>query len=309
MLESPLVSGLIQALWERAKSRDLVQAWNTKVQEELKAPAFQRDGAFIEGTMLPLMRLMSRYFDGEVRGLDKLPRDGGALLVGNHSGGAITPDTTVLISAFYDAFGTDRKLVLLALDAIFGIPAFNTMCRRLGLVPASGDNAARALGEGSPVLVYPGGADEAFRPWRERNRVDLRGRKGFVRLALSAGVPVVPVVAHGGHETTFVVSRGEELAVTMGMRRMRLDIFPILLQFPWGVSTPATPGLPLPAKITIEVCDPLDWSRFGPEGARDQRVIDHCYDEVSTVMQRTLDRLASERPRPLVDGLRRLLPR
>ncbi len=302
------MSGLIDALRERVQSRDLVHAWNAKVQEELRAPAFQRDGEFIERTMLPLMRLMSRYFDGEVRGLDNIPREGGALLVGNHSGGTITPDTTVLISAFYDAFGADRRLTLLALDALFGIPRFNTLCRKLGLVPASGDNAARALEEGSPVLVYPGGADEAFRPWRERNRVDLRGRKGFVRLALSTGVPVVPIVAHGGHDTTFVVSRGEGLAVTVGMRRMRLGIFPILLQFPWGLSTPATPGLPLPAKITIQVCEPLDWSRFGPEGARDQATIDHCYHELTSVMQAALDQLARERPRPLLDGLRRWLP-
>lgn len=300
--------GLIDELWERIKSRDMVSAWNAKMQEELKQPAFQRDGAFIEGTMLPLMRLMSRYFDGEVRGLDRIPATGGVLLVGNHSGGTITPDTTVLISSFYDRFGADRRLVLLALDALFAIPRFNTMIRKLGLVPASGDNAARALRDGSPVLVYPGGADEAFRPWRERNRVDLRGRKGFVRLALSTGVPVVPVVAHGGHDTTFVLTRGEDLAVTMGMQRMRLGIFPIVLQFPWGVSTAATPGLPLPAKITIEVCEPLDWSRFGPEGARDQETIDRCYDEISTVMQRTLDGLAAERPRPLVDGLRRFMP-
>ena len=299
---------LTAQLWERLKSRDLVTAWNEKMQIELKQPAFQRDGAFIDRTMLPLMRIMSRYFGGEVRGLDRIPRSGGSLLVGNHSGGTITPDTTVLIAAFYDELGVERPLVLLGLDALFAIPRFNTMIRKLGLVPASGDTAARALAEGSNVLVYPGGADEAFRPWTDRNRVDLRGRKGFVRLALSTGVPVVPIVAHGGHDTTFVLSRGEDLAVTMGMDRMRLGIFPIVLQFPWGVSTAATPGIPLPAKITIQVCEPLDWSKYGPEAARDQVVIDRCYDEISTVMQDTLDRLVEERPRPLVDGLRRLLP-
>lgn len=299
---------LTTQLWERLKSRDVVSAWNAKMQEELKQPAFQRDGAFIDRTMLPLMRLMSRYFGGEVRGLDRVPRDTGALLVGNHSGGTITPDTTVLISAFYDELGVERPLVLLGLDALFAIPRFNTMIRKLGLVPASGDNAARALGERASVLVYPGGADEAFRPWTDRNKIDLRGRKGFIRLALSTGVPVVPIVAHGGHDTTFVLSRGEDLAVTMGMERMRLGIFPIVLQFPWGVSTAATPGIPLPAKITIQVCEPLDWSKYGPEASRDQQVIDRCYEEITAVMQATLDKLAEERPRPLVDGLRRFLP-
>ncbi len=286
-------------------ARDLVDLWSHRIQAELRAPAFQRDPELLR-RILPLMDLLSRYFDGEVRGLERVPAR--ALLVGNHSGGTLTPDTTVLIAAWYRARGLDSPLVLLALDALFGIPGFCTFIRKLGLVPASEGNAERALDRGDTLLVYPGGAFEAFRPWRERNRIDFHGRKGFIRLALRRQLPVVPVVAHGGHDTVVVLSRGERLARMLGMERMRVSVYPLLLHLPWGVSSAALPGLPLPAKITTEVCEPLDWSGFGPDAADDPRLVDRCYDEITTRMQDTLDRLAAERPHPLLSRLKSLLP-
>ncbi len=85
-----------------------------------------------------------------------------------------------------------------------------------------------------------------------------------------------------------------------------MDGAPILFQIPWGISTPATPGLPLPAKITVQVCEPLDWSRFGPEAADDPEVLEQCYQETISIMQTMLDTLAIENPQPL---LTRFLPR
>ena len=131
-------------------------------------------------------------------------------------------------------------------------------------------------------------------------------RKGFIRLALKAGVPVVPVVGHGGHETTFVLTRGERLAKLLSAQRVRMDGAPIMFQVPWGVSLPALPGVPLPARITVQVCEPLDWTRFGPEAVDDPEVLDRCYEEITSVMQATLDALALENPRPLLSRLRSL---
>ena len=68
------------------------------------------------------------------------------------------------------------------------------------------------------------------------------------------------------------------------------------LSAPWGVSSPALPGVPLPAKITVQVCEPLDWSRFGPEGADDPDVLEHCYEEITSIMQATLDRARHRKP-------------
>ncbi len=277
----------------KLRSKDVVGHWAAALESELQQPEDQRDPQFID-RLVPLMELFGRYFSAEVRHFERVPRHGSVLLIGNHSGGMLTPDTSVLIAAWYRARGTSDPLALLAADAVFGIPVFKELCRKLGLVPASHGNAERALQRGASLLLYPGGAHEVYRPWAERNRVEFGGHKGFIKLALKTGVPVVPVVGHGGHDSLFVLSRGEKLAKVFGMSRIHLNIFPILAQFPWGISSPVLPGLPLPSKVTMEVCEPLHWSSYGPEAANDPKVVDRCYDEITSLMQATLSRLATE---------------
>lgn len=297
------------ALWSRLGALDplaiWVEIWADATRRALEEPAFRRDPEFLR-LLLRLMDAFNAYFDAEVRGLENLPAAGPLLLVGNHSGGVLTPDTTALYAAWYRTQGLDRPLVGLAMDAAFGIPGFGELMRRIGQVPASMEHAGRALDEGAAVLVYPGGDWEVFRPWTRRNRIDFGGRRGFVRLALRKGVPVVPVVGHGGHETTVVLARGDGLARLLGLRRLRMHVLPILWQVPWGVSLPL-PGLPLPAKITLRVLPPLDWSRHGPEAAADPAVVDRCYAEITGVMQTALTALARERPQPLWSRVRDLV--
>lgn len=290
------------------KAREsLADRLGDRVDEKVAEDPFQRDEAFIE-SMLPLLDLWCRYFDAKVAGFETLPQRGPMLLVGNHSGGTLVPDTAATMLAWFRERGVDDPLLGLAFDGLFGLPGFETLMRRLGQMPASHENAEQALREGNSVLVYPGGAKEAFRPWTDRNRIEFSGHRGFVRLALHTGVPVVPVVAHGGHHTTFVISRGDALAKRLGMERLQLRVAPILFQLPWGVSVPLLPGVPLPARIRVEVGPPLDWSAYGPECADDPAIVDRCYFEITTKMQATLDRLARETPYPVAQRLLGLLP-
>ena len=271
--------------------------WAEATETALQEPARQFDPEFMR-KLVPKMEAFSRYFRAEVRGMDRVPPSP-ALLIGNHSGGIITPDTSAVYAAWYGARGFDDPLLGLAFDGIYGVPGWRELMQKIGQMPASMNNAEAALNDGCSVLLYPGGSYEVFRPWKDRNRVVFNGRKGFIRLALQAGVPVVPVVGHGGHETTIVLTRGERFAKLLGLDRVRMDGAPLLFQLPWGISSPALPGVPLPAKITVQVCEPLDWSRFGPEGADDPEVLEQCYQEITSIMQVTLDTLAIENPRPL----------
>jgi 1-acyl-sn-glycerol-3-phosphate acyltransferase len=290
------------------EGRQSLDDWlGERVEEKVAEDPFQRDEAFIE-SMIPLLELWCRYFDAEVRGLETLPERGPMLLVGNHSGGNLVPDTAVTMLAWFRERGLDDPLIGLAMDGVFGIPGFETLMRKLGQIPASHDNAEKALRAGHSVLVYPGGAKEAFRPWTDRNRIEFSGHRGFVRLALRAGVPVVPVVAHGGHHSTFVLTRGDAFAKRLGLERLKLHIAPLLLQVPWGLSLGLIPGVPLPAKIDVEVGPPIDWSVYGPEAADDPEIVDRCYDEITTKMQHTLDRLARSTPYPVAQRLLELLP-
>ena len=282
-----------------ARSLDWIGAWAEATERELGEEAFQRDVALL-GKIVPLMALWSRYFDGEVRGIERIP-SGPVLLVGNHSGGILTPDTSVFFAAWYRAKGLESPLIALAFDGAFGIPQFRELMRKIGEVPANRRNA-------SPVLVYPGGDHECFRPWTDRGRIDFAGRKGFVELALGKQVPVVPVVSHGGHHSTYIVTRGDWLGPLLGSERIRTTTFPLALQIPWGLSPIMLPGVPLPAKITIDVGEPMPWSAYGPDAANDPAIVARCYHEITGCMQATLDRLAAEHPYPVLSRLRRLLP-
>src|SRR5207247_2520781 len=157
-----------------------------------------------------LWLLASLWFRGEVRGLGNIPEEGPVLLVGNHSGGNLTPDTGVFTLAFGAYFGVERAFYQLAHNLVLSLPGLSAL-RKYGTVAASPENARKALESGAALLVYPGGDYEVHRPSWESGKVDFDGRKGFIRLALEKDVPIVPVVAIGGQETALFLSRGERL--------------------------------------------------------------------------------------------------
>src|ERR1700722_18522335 len=234
--------------------------------------------------------LARRWFRFDVRGLESLPPEGGALLVANHSGGMLTPDVLIFAAAFYGRFGYDRPLYTLGHDGLFPGPVSGWMAR-LGVIHASTENAANALRSGGIVLVFPGGIHDAYRPTLAGNVVDFNGRTGYVRSAIDAGVPIVPAVSIGGQESQLFLTRGTWLAKRLGLSRFRSDILPVTLGFPFGFSMIMPPNLPLPTKIVTEVLEPIDIAaRFGD----DPEVAD-VDAHVRSVMQTALDRLARER--------------
>ncbi|HEV7679098.1 MAG TPA: lysophospholipid acyltransferase family protein [Candidatus Dormibacteraeota bacterium] len=261
-----------------------------------------RDPEFIERQVALLEPLVDLYFRGEVRHLERMPATGPVLAVGNHSGGLLTPDTWVFQVKYIRHFGTDRLTYALAHNMVLGMPVIGDMLRRNGTLPAHPDYARAALRKGAAVLVYPGGDEDVFRPWRERNRIRLARRTGFIRLALQERVPLVPVVSVGGHETVFIAGDGRGLARLLGLDRFRLKALPLVIGPPWGVS----PGdllfhLPLPAKITVDVGEPIDFrAQFGDLDARDPEVLWACYEFVERRMQSMLDDLAAERRLPVL---------
>ncbi|HEY2317049.1 MAG TPA: lysophospholipid acyltransferase family protein [Solirubrobacteraceae bacterium] len=262
-----------------------------------RADLDERDADFIR-ERLPLMWLAaSLWYRGEVRGLGNIPDAGPVLMVGNHSGGNMTPDTVVFTLAFNTYFGVERPFYQLAHNLVLSMPGLGSL-RKFGTVAASPANARRALQAGAALLVYPGGDYEVHRPFWDRNRVDFDERKGFIKLALQEDVPIVPVVSIGGHETALFLSRGEGLARLLALDRLfRLKVLPVSLALPWGLNIGDMLGhIPLPAKITIETLPPIDLkAQFGPEPE-----VDEVYDHLIRLMQDTLDALAEERRLPVI---------
>ena len=270
--------------------------------------SLQRDPDFIRA-MLPTIACYTSYFTPEVRGLDRVPADGPVLLIGNHSGLFYVPEAWTCGRAILSRRGIDAPAYLLAYDLLFALPGVGPFLRRLGAVPAGTSQAESALTRGACVLAYPGGDLEACRPWTQRNKVDFAGRKGFVRLALRCGVPVVPVAAHGGHHSVMVLARGDRLARAAGLRTLRINVFPLMAGFPFGVTSVLTPPPPLPAHLTVEFLPALDWTAYGPDAAEDKRIVSACYQDITGRLQAALDRLSAEYPHPLLLGCSRLTAR
>jgi 1-acyl-sn-glycerol-3-phosphate acyltransferase len=257
----------------------------------------ERDPDYIRERLPGIWLLASLYFRGEVRGLGNIPEEGPVLLVGNHSGGNLTPDTSVFTLAFNAYFGVERPFYQLAHNLVLSMPGLSFL-RKFGTVAASPQNAERALKEGAALLVYPGGDYEVHRPIWESTKVDFGGRKGFIRLALEHDVPIVPVVAIGGQETSLFLSRGETLAKLLMLDRLfRLKVLPISLAVPWGLNVGDMLGhLPLPAKIVVEALPCIHLrEEFG-----DKPDLDEVYTEVLARMQAALDALAAERRLPII---------
>ena len=251
---------------------------------------------YIERALPVLGPLFKGYFRGEVRGLERIPAQGPALLVGNHSGGTMIADTFLFTMCFYEHFGPQRRFHQLAHDLAARLPGLGI--RPFGTVKASHENAKRAFERDALVLVYPGGDYETFRPSWHSDQIEFGGRKGFVKLAMESGVPIVPIVSIGGQESGLFVTRGERLAKLARLDKLaRIKVLPVSLGPPFGVNLLDLPlRLPLPSKITIEVLPPIDLKeRFGPEP--DPEAV---YEELTEEMQEVLSGLAEERTAPVL---------
>jgi 1-acyl-sn-glycerol-3-phosphate acyltransferase len=255
-----------------------------------------RDPELVDVT-LSLARAFGRYwFRAETEGVENVPGRGPALLVGNHNGGFLITDTYLTMAAIAERQGLSRVVRPLAHDFVFDDPTLRRYAQRFGAIRAGQGSAMRALERGELVLVYPGGDVDTFRPFEERGRIELAGRTGFVRLALRARVPIVPVVSAGTHEQMVILSRGDRVAKLLHMHRWaRTEVFPIALSLPWGLTSAFLPYLPLPAQTTVAFGEPIAWPDLGPEAADDDALVHRCAREVEASMQALLDRISAGR--------------
>lgn len=244
---------------------------------------------------------LARYHRLEVRGLENIPVDGPALLVGNHNGG-LNPVDGLFLVEYYRRNGYQQPVYILAHDILFRVKKIADMLESVGIIRARKGQARELLESGHKVLVFPGGDIESMRPYRERHKIVLAERQGFIRLAQWAGAPIVPVVSAGAHETMMVLSQGTGIAKLLNLPRFaRVNSLPLLLAAPWGVlwgPTCALPYLPLPAKITVQIAAPIACEKCDEPEASERAP--RIYRQVEQTMQETLDALYGERLFPIL---------
>jgi 1-acyl-sn-glycerol-3-phosphate acyltransferase len=179
------------------------------------------------------------------------------------------------------------------------IPAIGRYFRAMGVLPAAPDSMATALAEGRDVAVWPGGEVDSLRPWVERDKANLAGRSGFVKMAIRAGVPIVPIATVGGADAMPVLIRGDRLSRTLRLDKLlRLKVFPVAVSLPWGIAPAALPQFPLPAKIRTRLMPAIELDH-DPQRADDGDYVDAKYREVQSSIQGGMDALARKRALPL----------
>jgi 1-acyl-sn-glycerol-3-phosphate acyltransferase len=242
--------------------------------------------------------LVDYWFRMEMDGWENLPKSP-VLLVGIHSGAPFVWDAWTVGVQWWRRFGQERPLHGTAHDALMAIPLIGRYFRAMGVLPAAPDSIATALAEGRDVALWPGGEVDSLRPWRERDEANLAGRTGFVKMAIRAGVPIVPIATVGGADAMPVLMRGDRLSKALKLDKiLRLKVFPLAISLPWGIAPAALPQLPLPAKIRTRFMPAVEVDA-DPERANDEDYVDQKYYEVQSSIQRGMDALARKRALPL----------
>ncbi|MFD3588908.1 lysophospholipid acyltransferase family protein [Streptomyces sp. NPDC058683] len=248
---------------------------------------FGYDEELTDQVLMSMLRpVYEKYFRVEVKGMENIPAEGGALIVANHSG-TLPMDGLMMQVAVHDHHPANRHLRLLAADLVFVLPVVNELARKLGHTLACAEDAERLLGQGELVGVMPEGFKGIGKPFSERYKLQRFGRGGFVSTALRQGAPIIPCSIVGAEEIYPMLGNAKTLARVLG-----IPYFPLTPTFPWLGPLGA---VPLPTKWTIQFGEPIRTDGYPPEAAEDPMLMFNLTDQVREQIQHTLYKLLVQR--------------
>ena len=270
--------------WEKRLADGLAFV-RRRLEGSYEVDEFGFDKEFTETLALPALRtLYEKWFRVEANGIENVPDTGAALLVANHAGGLWPLDAAMTSVAVRLEHPNGRYLRPLAADLMFGTPGAGTLARRAGATLACPADTDRLLRAGELVGVWPEGFKGIGKNYRDRYELRRFGRGGFVRSAITAGAPIVPVSIVGSEEIHPVLGNASLLARLLG-----LPYFPLTPTFPWLGPL----GLvPLPSKWYLEFGEPIDTTNLD---AADHVEVFETTDVVRETIQATLYRLLAQR--------------
>lgn len=265
--------------WER-RFGEVLAFLRRRVQGDYTVDDFGFDEDFTVHTAFPFIRLLKdRWFRVEVRGIENIPAEGGALIVSNHSG-TVAIDSVITQLAIYDAHPQKRFLRMLGADLVFQMPVVGDFARKTGATLATNPDAERLMRTGELVGVWPEGFKGVGKPFRERYKLQRFGRGGFVSAAIRSEVPIIPCSVVGAEEVYPMIGNLKTVARLIGA--------------PYAPVTPTFPLLgplgliPLPSKWIIEFSPPVDTASLGPAAAEDPALVFDLTDQVRETIQQTL---------------------
>jgi 1-acyl-sn-glycerol-3-phosphate acyltransferase len=184
------------------------------------------------------------YFSAALLGAENIPEKGGVLLVANHGMNGF--DGLVLGALLRR--DTGRIPYWLGERNLWKIPGFRRLADLVDVVPGEPGAAVRLLRGGEMVVVYPGGIHDSFKLSSERHRLQWGKRAGFARVAMEAGVPIVPIAAAGVDDMYTVLAREPWL----GRRVLGDPRYDLPIAFGrWGTAVPRR------SKVTVRALPPV----------------------------------------------------
>ena len=216
---------------------------------------------------------LRRWHQHRVEGLEHVPLEGPVMGIVNHT------------LATYDAFlyglavleHTGRVPVALGDDNLFAIPGLAQLVHDTNIRPASHAHAVQALREGRLVYAAPGGTREALRPSSERYEVRWAKRKGFVRLAVRTGTPLLLAACARGDDIFTVY---ENPLTALAYQHFR---FPVPVVRGWGPTL-----LPRPVPLVHHIAPPIVPPPHDPE--REDEQVDDVHADALRTMRELLSR-------------------
>ena len=283
-----MLQGAAREVWGEQWEPQLAQllaVLRRRLTGDYEVDEFGFDPEVTEKLTLALLRpIAEKWFRVEVRGIENIPAEGGALIVSNHSG-TVPLDALMTTVAVHD--NTGRFLRLLGADLVFRMPFIGAMARRGGATLACNEDAERMLRRGDLVGVWPEGFKGIGKPFSQRYKLQRFGRGGFVSAALRTGVPIIPLSVVGAEETYPLVGNIPSLARLLGV-----PYIPVTPFFPWLGPL----GLvPLPSKWLLEFGEPIRTDEIDAGAADDPMLVFHLTDQVRETIQQTLYKLLMKR--------------
>jgi 1-acyl-sn-glycerol-3-phosphate acyltransferase len=248
----------------------------TPPRNEYGVDPYGLDVDFVVSAIAPLLWLYKRYFRVQLHGADRVPNEGRAVIVSNHSGQLPFDAAMIEVGLLVDK---DPPRVARALVErwVPTLPFVSTFMARCGQIVGTPENCRRLLAADEAILVFPEGVRGLNKPFRERYRLQGFGL-GFMRLALESGAPIVPCAVVGAEEQAPALANLAPLAKLLG--------------FPAFPLTPTILPFPLPSRYHVRFGEPL---RFSGSPDDDDAVLERKVAEVERAVRTLIERGLAER--------------
>ncbi|MFW2389807.1 MAG: lysophospholipid acyltransferase family protein [Polyangiales bacterium] len=229
--------------------------------------------------LLQRASILHHWFQPTIEGAENIPAEGGGMIVTNH--GHFGIDLIVLLRLILEERG--RPVRSLGDRVVFATPIFRDLAGYMGAIEGEPQATVDLLKDDQLVLVYPGGAKEALSEPNDAYRLQWENSRGFIRTALRAQKPIIPI-AGLGNEELYVQVVSQERVRQSGVGRLISQLLGDKYVMPIYMGLGA---LPFPTELHYIVDEPI-YLPYGPEAAEDPEIVAELHEQVTEATQKLI---------------------